>query len=115
MLDFLKKYPMSILLAIIALNLFSIADTLKKNGKLDVHKSICVREDAFVYGDYLVGSYGIRSDKDALLYIADQFELEPVLAELAQEKFYHLDTCFQNFPSGDAIFYQDAYLGILHL
>ena len=68
------------------------------------------RGDAFVYGDYLVGSYGIRSDKDALLYIADQFELEPVLAELAQEKFYHLDTCFQNFPSGDAIFYPDAFV-----
>ena len=50
-LPFIKEYPMSILLAIIALNLFSIADTLKKNGKLDVHKSICVREDAFIYGD----------------------------------------------------------------
>ena len=43
---------MSILLAIIALNLFSIAGTLKKNGKFDVHKQLCVREDAFVYGDY---------------------------------------------------------------
>ena len=50
-IPFIKKYPMSILLAIIALNLFSISDTLKKNGKLDVHKSICVREDAFIYGD----------------------------------------------------------------
>ena len=68
------------------------------------------RGDAFVYGDYLVGSYGIRSDKDALLYIADAFELEPVIVELAQEKFYHLDTCFQNLPSGDAIFYPDAFV-----
>jgi N-dimethylarginine dimethylaminohydrolase len=68
------------------------------------------RGDAFVYGDYLVGSYGIRSDKDALLYIADKFALEPVIVELAQDKFYHLDTCFQNLPSGDAIFYPDAFI-----
>lgn len=51
-LPFIKQYPMSILLAIIALNLFSIAGTLKKNGKFDVHKQLCLREDAFIYGDY---------------------------------------------------------------
>jgi len=51
-LAFIKKYPMSILLAIIAINLFSIAGTLKRNGKLDYHKQICVREDAYVHGDY---------------------------------------------------------------
>ena len=56
------------------------------------------RGDAFVYGDYLVGSYGIRSDKEALLFIAEEFQLEPIIVELAQEKFYHLDTCFQQFP-----------------
>ena len=33
-LPFIKKYPMSILLAIIAINLFSIAGTLKENGKI---------------------------------------------------------------------------------
>ena len=38
---------MSILLAIIALNLFSIAGTLKKNGQLDVHKQICLKRDVF--------------------------------------------------------------------
>ena len=48
------------------------------------------RGDAFVYGDYLVGSYGIRSDKEALLYIAEHFELEPVIVELAQENFFFL-------------------------
>ena len=67
------------------------------------------RGDAFVYGKYLVGSYGIRSDKEALLYIAEEFDLEPVIVELAQEKFYHLDTCFQQFPTGDAIFYPEAF------
>ena len=34
------------------------------------------RGDAFVLGDYLVGSYGIRSDKEALLYIANEFGLK---------------------------------------
>ena len=67
------------------------------------------RGDAFVYGDYLVGSYGVRSDKEALLYIAEHFELEPVIVELAQEKFYHLDTCFQHFSNGHAIFYPEAF------
>ena len=67
------------------------------------------RGDAFVYGKYLIGSYGIRSDKEALLYIAEKFDLEPVIVELAQEKFYHLDTCFQQFPTGDAIYYPDAF------
>ena len=67
------------------------------------------RGDAFVYGNYLVGSYGIRSDKEALLFIAEEFQLEPIIVELAQEKFYHLDTCFQQFPTGDAIFYPEAF------
>ena len=67
------------------------------------------RGDAFVHGKYLVGSYGIRSDKEALLYIAEKFNLEPAIVELAEEKFYHLDTCFQQFPTGDAIFYPEAF------
>ncbi len=67
------------------------------------------RGDAFVYGNYLVGSYGIRSDKEALLFIAEEFQLEPIIVELAQEKFYHLDTCFQHFPTGEAIFYPEAF------
>ena len=49
-LPFIKKYPMSILLAIIAINLFSIAGTLKKNGQLDIHKQICLRRRVFYSG-----------------------------------------------------------------
>lgn len=69
------------------------------------------RGDAFVLGDYLVGSYGIRSDKEALLYIANEFGLEPKIVELADPKFYHLDTCFQQLPTEnkDAIFYPKAF------
>jgi|TARA_A100001037_G_scaffold197069_1_gene176239 hypothetical protein len=46
-ISFIKKYPMSILLAIIALNLFSIASTLKENGKLLMYKEACARYYAF--------------------------------------------------------------------
>ena len=69
------------------------------------------RGDAFVYGEYLVGAYGIRSDKEALLYIAEEFDLTPVIVELVNEKFYHLDTCFQKLPTdnNDAIFYPEAF------
>ena len=39
---------MSILLAIIAINLFSISNTLKENGKLERDKQLCARQVAFV-------------------------------------------------------------------
>ena len=40
---------MSILLAIIALNLFSIAGTLKNNGKTEVNKNLCTKFYALGY------------------------------------------------------------------
>ena len=46
-LAFIKKYPMSILLAIIALNLFSIAGSLKENAKLAYYQEVCARYFAF--------------------------------------------------------------------
>ena len=44
---FLKEYPMSILLALIAINLFSIAGSLKENAKLAYYKEVCARYFAF--------------------------------------------------------------------
>ncbi len=78
-------------------------------GRIPTEYKFEGRGDAFVHGNYLVGSYGIRSDKEALLFIAEKFNLEPIIVELAQEKFYHLDTCFQQFPTGDAIFFPEAF------
>ena len=40
---------MSILLGIIALSLFSIAGTLKNNGRLEVNKNLCGKWYAMVY------------------------------------------------------------------
>ena len=42
-LPFLKKYPMSILLALIAINLFSIAGSLRTSAKLDKMIITCVK------------------------------------------------------------------------
>ena len=69
------------------------------------------RGDAFVYQDYLIGTYGIRSDKEALEFIAKKFGLTPLVNRLIDEKFYHLDTCFQLLPTGnnDAIYYPGAF------
>ncbi len=42
-LPFLKKYPMSILLALIAINLFSIAGSLRTSAKLDKMTINCAK------------------------------------------------------------------------
>ena len=46
-INFLKKYPITILLAIIAINLFSIAGSLKENAKLAYLREVCARYFAF--------------------------------------------------------------------
>ena len=46
-LNFFKKYVMTIILAIIAINLFSIAGSLKENAKLAYLKEVCARYFAF--------------------------------------------------------------------
>ena len=42
-LPFIKKYPMSILLAIIAINLFSIASSLRTEAYLNSEKNFCIK------------------------------------------------------------------------
>ncbi len=46
-LPFIKKYPMSILLAIIALNLMSIAGSLKTTAKLDYKRLVCLEKGRY--------------------------------------------------------------------
>ena len=48
MLDFIKKYPMSILLGIIAINLFNISGSLKIQSELTQQKLFCLMYD---YGE----------------------------------------------------------------
>ena len=42
-IPFVKKYPMSILLAIIAINLFSIAGSLRTEANLNREKNLCIK------------------------------------------------------------------------
>ena len=42
-IPFFKKYPMSILLAIIAINLFSIAGSLRTEANLNREKNLCIK------------------------------------------------------------------------
>ena len=42
-IPFIKKYPMSILLGIIAINLFSIADSLRTEAYLNREKNLCIK------------------------------------------------------------------------
>ena len=50
-LSFIKKYPLSILLGIIVINLMSISVHLKYNSKLAFYKEACSRYFAFyAYG-----------------------------------------------------------------
>ena len=42
-IQFVKKYPMSILLAIIAINLFSIAGSLRTEAYLNREKNLCIK------------------------------------------------------------------------
>ena len=42
-IPFVKKYPMSILLAIIAINLISIAGSLRIEANLNMEKNLCIK------------------------------------------------------------------------
>ena len=46
-INFFKKYPITVLLAIIAINLYSIAGSLKENAKLSYFREVCARYFAF--------------------------------------------------------------------
>ena len=50
-LSFIKKYPLSILLGIIVINLMTISANLRVNSKLSFYKEVCSRYFAFyAYG-----------------------------------------------------------------
>ncbi len=63
-LSFLKKYPMSILLALIAINLFSIAGSLRTSAKLNKMIITCVKwQNNLISTDKAAKEIGI-SEKD---------------------------------------------------
>lgn len=79
--------------------------TLKNNLKFEG------RGDCFVWNDYLVGAYGFRSDKKAIKEVAKLLNLKPIILELQDERFYHLDTCMSVLnKQGFGLYYPNAFL-----
>ena len=70
-INFFKKYPITVLLAIIAINLFSIAGSLKENAKLAYLREVCARYFAFY-------SYGTDEQAESNEIITDKKVKVPV-------------------------------------
>ena len=61
-LSFIKKYPMSILLALITINLFSIAGSLRTSAKFEKMRINCAKWDSNVISsDKAAKEIGISS------------------------------------------------------
>ena len=65
--------------------------------------------DALVYGNSLIGGYGFRSDRKALEIAASSLGLNLFDLELADPRFYHLDTCFCRVGDDKAIYFPEAF------
>ena len=62
-LSFIKKYPISILLALIAINLFSIGGSLMTSAKLDKMRINCAKwESNVISSDKAVKEIGVSSN-----------------------------------------------------
>jgi arginine dihydrolase len=53
--------------------------------------------------------YGPRSDADAWRAVADMFAQDTVALELADARFYHMDTALVPLPGGEIMFLPDAF------
>ena len=93
------------------------ADALQAQAGLDAVETLpgdMIQEGA---GDCIWDSYrgqfwmgcGPRSDRAAANVVADYFAVECVALELADPSFYHLDTAFCALPTGDVIYYPQAF------
>jgi len=62
-LSFIKKYPISILLALIAINLFSIGGSLRTSAKLDKMRINCAKwESNVISSNKAVKEIGVSSN-----------------------------------------------------
>ncbi len=57
----------------------------------------------------LWGGYGFRSSVDAYQIISDLFEVPVVALKLADDNFYHLDTCFCVLNENNVLIYPGAF------
>lgn len=93
------------------------ADALQAQAGLDAVETLpndMIQEGA---GDCIWDPYrrqfwmgcGPRSDRVAAEVVADYFGVQCVALELADPSFYHLDTAFCVLPTGDVIYYPEAF------
>jgi len=69
------------------------------------------RGDCFVYKNHLIGGFGQRSQKQAIVEAAKILSLTPVAVELVDPRYYHLDTCMSIIDphKGLAIYNPEAF------
>ncbi|AFZ20650.1 bifunctional arginine dihydrolase/ornithine cyclodeaminase [Allocoleopsis franciscana] len=60
-------------------------------------------------GRWLWAGYGFRSELDSHPYLAKWLDIEVVSLRLADERFYHLDTCFCPLTGGYLLYYPPAF------
>lgn len=65
--------------------------------------------DILPFDQKLVGGWKFRSDRLSHERISEILNQEVVSLELADPRFYHLDTCFCPLGNGAAIYYPDAF------
>jgi len=65
--------------------------------------------DLLLCGDHFFAGYHIRSDILSHQKVAEILQREILSLELANEWFYHLDTCFCPLDEGRALFYPPAF------
>ncbi len=65
--------------------------------------------DAFLVDERLMGGYGFRSDRRALLALGDLLGRDVIAAQLVDERFYHTDTCFGPRGRGRALLFPGAF------
>jgi N-dimethylarginine dimethylaminohydrolase len=53
--------------------------------------------------------YGQRSDAEARCAVEQEFGVEVVALELADSRFYHMDTALRPLPGGEVIYYPNAF------
>jgi len=65
--------------------------------------------DALFLGEVLFAGYRFRSDIRAHTFIAGRLGIQVLSLELADKRFYHLDTCFAPLNSESALYYPAAF------
>ena len=75
-INFLKKYPMTILLAIIAINLFSISSSLKVEQEINRQKLLCIKyKKGYIKYDNFDSKLKVRAEPKARYELSSREEV----------------------------------------